>query len=412
MLADPIMRFEPLSSVYAPNIPFKSYRAITPNNTINIHVSTQADPGEQIHGTWADSDIQASVELVSGLGLQAGYGMSYTKKRIWRFDGYQGIMEYEKFKHGPFAAIVYDDGTSLLQLGYTYSTAFDGQTHVPSIRASTLVLGSDTRVEIGYRRMMRSLRLDTSDKPPVLFSVDEQITSDHLSASIEQGFIPGINIRLDLEVVLDGGYLQDPYSMVTLWSHWPQVENMDKVPQSKPESLPDSRARFGAGISVKFAIPGLAAALETGISHGTGTWRVEHTSAHAGWEQRLGDRFSLDFSVGAYHQTRALFYRDDYQDGPVGALWTCNRDLSSYIAWWGRVGLNMYIYPSRGRLLGMFKELTLSLSSRLMKLNYNFEGLSSQNGFTRYSILADSASREGFAGGWQMGGWFSMSAGF
>ncbi len=412
VLADPIMRFKPSSPIISPGKPFDTMCKLSPNDTINLHVSAQGDGGQQIGGTWVSTDLQGSVDLTSGVGLQAGYAMKYTKERIWRFDGYNGALEFDRIQHGPTAAFVYDDGTSLLQLAYSYQTAFDGDMHIPSIRASTLVLGSDTKVEVGYERIMKKLQLDTSDSPPVLSDVNERSTSDRLFAAIEQGFLPGINIRFTLEALLDNGYLENPYSLVTLWTHWPQEQDSSHVPLAMPESLPDSRTRWGAGIAAKFAIPVFASALEIGASHGWGTWRVEHTSTHLGWEQRLGDRFLLGISAGAYHQTRAQFYRDDYQYGPPGAFWTCNRNLSSYIAWWGRLGLSMYLFPKRGRLLGMFKELTLSLSGRLLRLDYNFEGLSSQNGFTRYSLLGDLGSRESFAGGWQIGGWFSMSAGF
>ena len=413
VLADPLMRFGPGRAVLAPGAAPQRSQAPLATDTLKVSVEAGADPGEQVAGTWLSSGLRAAVEVAAGFGLEAGYGLELARERIFRFDGFAGPLPFERLRHGPATALVYDDGTSVVRAGYSYRMAFDGDLHEPALSARTLILGSDTVVELAYQRSMAAVEVGAGDHPAA-DPVNEERTADRIGAALEQGFLPGVNLRLDLVAVVEEGYLASPYRLVTLWSHWPAAldDRPGTAPQARPESHPDSRVRWGALARTRFAIPGWAATFELGAGHGSGSWRVEHSQALAGWQQRLGERVRLAASGGIYHQTRADFYRDDYPDGPPGAYWSADRSLSSYVAWWAQLGLGINLIPERGRLLGMFTFLDLELGGRVISADYNFEGLDSANGVTRYASLGDPAARQAFDGGMQFGGWFGMVAGF
>ncbi len=413
VLADPLMRFEPGRPVLAPGAAAERNSAPLATDTLRIRVDAGADPGDQVAETWLASSVRTAVEVAAGFGLEAGYGLELSRERLFRFDGFAGPLAFERLRHGPDAALVYDDGTSVVRAGYSFRTAFDGDLHEPSISARTLILGSDTVVELAYRRTMAAVEVGAADGPAA-DPIDAERTADRIGGAVEQGFLPGVNLRLDLVAIIEDGFLQSPYRLISLWSHWPASadDRPQTAPQSRPEHHPDSRIRWGALARSRFAIPAWAATFELGAGHGEGSWRVEHSQALIGWRQRLGERFRLELGGGVYHQTRASFYRDDYPDGPPGAYWSADRRLSSYVAWWARLGLGVNLIPERGRLLGMFTFLDLELTARVVSADYNFEGLDSVNGVTGYASFGDPVSRQAFDGGMQFGGWFGLVAGF
>jgi hypothetical protein len=409
VLSDPTMRFGPTRPVDGLGMDAPGPDDPLPPDTVTTRMRIEADPGKQVDGTWLESSTRASAEIAGGFGVEAGYGVAYRKQLIQKLDGYTGPIDDQAVSHGPDAALVLDDGTSLLRAGYRLRMAWDGWLHEPSFGARTTVLGRDTVLLLGYRRSMRSVTI-SADHLPARNAVDDDYTVDQLFAACEQGFLPGWNLRLDISARLEDGFLQSPYRLVSLFSGHPET-NAPGVPRTEPEKHPRSRVRFGAMFRLRRMIQTLSAAIELGAGYGSGSWRVEHQTIEVSYLQRIGDSLIMSAAGGAYHQTRAIFYRDDYPDGPLGAYWSADRELSSYIAWWTRLGLSWMTFPRHGRLLAMFKYITLSASIRALHADYGWEGADSPNGFSSYESLA-SSERKVFSGGWNFGGWFAFEGGF
>jgi hypothetical protein len=185
----------------------------------------------------------------------------------------------------------------------------------------------------------------------------------------------------------------------------------DIIPRIEPENHPNKRVRYGGLVRARRLIPAWHAAIEIDLGHGSDTWRVEHSRIGLAYRQRLGDLVQMTFNGEIYHQTRAIFYRDDYPDGPPGAYWSADRSLCSFIA--GLVGatIEITIVAERDRLLSMFRYLTLDLGVQVAFANYRINGALSQNGFTSYPDLA-SSTRERFQGGLTVSGSLGFEGGF
>lgn len=411
VLADPAMRFARADPIPAPGQRTEPGPALLPPDTVALGTSVQSEPGDDVQGTWFASTLRAAVELVAGIGLEAGYGVSLASERVHKLDGFTGPLDLERTRHGPDAAVVLDDGTSILRAGYRYRTGWDGVLHEPSVVARTLVLRRDTVVEVGYRRSLRTIQVPAA-RFPARDPVDAEATADRLHAAVEQGLLPGWNLRLEASALIEEGLLESPFRLVSLWARRdPAAAAPAGIPRTEPERHPHARVRWGALFRVRRALTGIGAVVELGAGYGAGTWRVEHATAGARYIQRLGDAFLLELGGGAYHQTRATFYRDDYLQGPPGSFWSADRLLSSYLAFWGEAGLQWTCLPARERLLGMFKYLTLAATFRYVRDDYGWEGDGSNNGFSSHPSLAE-AERTAFAGGTHLGGWLEFEGGF
>jgi hypothetical protein len=415
VLADPAMRFAPGQpiEVLDPKARMRAQSgAPMPPNTIQTALDFSKEPGSDVDGTWFSSSLRAAVEIFSGFALEAGYGLSVRNLLVQKLDGFAGPLPYERSRHGPDAALVLDDGTSILRGGYRYRTAWDGELHEPSVSARTLVLRHDTVIEVGYRHGMATIKIPAA-KLPAEGIVDENYRVDRLYAALEQGFLPGWNLRLDVGVMLEEGFLQNPFRMVSLWSQRnPETGDLVGVPRTKPEHHPTSRFRWGTLFRVRRTLPALRSVFELGAGHGSGSWRVEHSLAQAAYLQRIGEQFTLQLRAGAYHQTRAKFYRDEYPAAPPGAYQSADRTLSSFVAWWTEPVLSWTIIPKRGRVLSMFKYLTLVLGAKVTSIDYAWEGLDQDNGFTAYPSLAARQTRRRFDGGMTFGGYLGLEGGF
>jgi hypothetical protein len=415
VLADPAMRFDPGRpiEVLDPQARIRSQaEAPMPPNTILTALDFSREPGSDVDATWFSSSLRAAVAIFSGFALEAGYGLAVTHLLVQKLDGFTGPLPYERTRHGPDAALVLDDGTSVFRGGYRYRTSWDGELHEPSVSARTSVLRHDTVLEVGYRHGIATVTVPVS-KLPAEGAVHEDYSADRLYAALEQGFLPGWNLRLDVAVMLEEGFLQSPFRLVSLWSQRdPATGSPVGVPRTQPEHHPGSRFRWGALFRVRRMLPALKSVFELGAGHGSGSWRVEHSLAQAAYLQRLGEQFTLQLRAGAYHQTRASFYRDEYPSAPPGSYWSADRMLSSYIAWWAEPALSWTLIPQRGRVLSLFKYLTLLLGARITSIDYAWEGMDQDNGFTCYSSLAALQTRRSFDGGMIFGGYLGIEGGF
>ncbi len=410
ILADPTMRFAAGRPVEISAMGAVQRDEPNPANTVSARVVADTDPGNQVQGTWLESSLRVSAEIIEGVGLEAGYGITYRNQQVQKLDGFTGPIADSEQRHGPEAALVLNDGTSLLRAGYRYQSGWQGVLNEPSIRARTSVISRDTIVEVGYRRTMAQLKVPAERLPASIPSNDD-FTSDRMFAAIEQGFLPGWSLRLDLAMILENGFLQSPYHLVSLWSERVDSDSTSSIPRVEAERHPSARVRWGTTFRVRRRIEAMNSALEFGLGHGAGSWRVEHSSGQLGYLQRLGDQFTLGLRGGLSHQTRASFYRDDYNDGPPGAYWSADRALSSQMAWWVESSAIWSIFAGDSRIIAIFKYLTMEAGLRLLRRDFMWEGADSNNGFTSYSsLVGDQRSR--FEGGSQLGGWFGIVGGF
>lgn len=410
VLNDPAMRFRASDPLRPLAWPQEGAVEPLPPGIVLSSLQVAAQPLADESASDVHSSLRAAVELGAGFGIEAGYGVDYASRRVNKLDGFSGGFDQQMTRHGPDVALLADDGTSLIRAGYRLRLGWEGWMHQPAIRARTALLSADMVVEAGYQRTMRQIKVD-AEHLPARDPVSAERTRDNVWVALEKGFLPGWNLRLDAAVELQDGFLQSPYRLVTLWSGRENASSGDWTLRSEAEHHPGHRLLWGAGLRIRRALPGLGAVLEMGGGGGSDSWRVEHEQLELAWRQRLGQQWLLELRAGAYHQTRAGFYRNDYSGAPPGAWWSADKKLSSFLAWWSSLGADWTLFQHRRRLLGLFRYLRLGTTLRLEQCLYDWQGVSSPDGFSGWESLAG-GSRRAYAGGWRLGGWLEIEGGF
>ena len=408
MLADPAMRFQKTSPL-APHHLLRAEPDRPPAPaSVESYLNLSAEPGADTRGLYFEQLTRAAVELGAGFGLEAGYGTQTLQETIMKLDGFSGPFRRELVLHGPDAAVLIDDGSNLLRAGYRLRLSPEGNLHQASLRGRSTLLAQDMLLELGYRYSWQEINIER-ERLPAAGPVDATRSEDFISCALEKGWLPAWALRLEVELERQQGFLQSPWRLVSLWS--PRGQDASAlVPASFPENHPPQRFLWAGAIRLHRGLASGRTVLELGGGAGSDSWRVEHQHLQAAWRQRLGD-FLLELSAGGYHQTRAYFYRNDYTGPAPGAWWSADRNLAAQWGWWATAGGNWTHFASRGRLLGMFKYVTLEGGFVFLQLLYATGGLDDPNAFSGWDSAAG-GSRRAFAGGQSLGGWMRFEGGF
>jgi hypothetical protein len=409
MLADPAMRFQKTS----PLVPYQQLHAEPDRppapDSVESYLNLSAEPGADVRGLYFEQLTRAAVELGGGFGLEGGYGAQTLQETVLKLDGFAAPYRRELVRHGPDAALLIDDGSNLLRAGYRLRLSSEGNLHQASLRGRSTVLAQDMLLELGYRYTWQEISIGR-DLLPAAGPVGATRSEDFLSCALEKGWLPAWALRLELELERQQGFLQNPWRLVSLWSPRGQ-DGSTLVPASFPENHPPQRFLWAAAVRLHRGLAAGRTVLELGGGAGSDSWRVEHQHLQAAWKQRLGSQWLLELSAGGYHQTRAYFYRNDYTGPAPGAWWSADRSLAAQWGWWVAAGANWTRFASRGRLLGMFKYVTLEGGLVFLQLLYARDGLDAPSAFSGWDS-AGGGNRRAFAGGDSPAGWMRFEGGF
>ena len=188
-------------------------------------------------------------------------------------------------------------GNTTISGGYTSSTESDFDANTYHLALSQDMFGQLTTLTLSYAYGDDTVRRSDDDT----FFRDN--TRQHYGVGITQILTRNLIAALNVEVITDEGFLNNPYRSVRY------ADPGSAVGYSfEPELYPNTRTTNAVGIRAKYYLP-YRAALEAQYRYFTDTWDIEsHTASIAythPWEDYV---FSAKFR---YHdQTGAHFFRD------------------------------------------------------------------------------------------------------
>jgi len=141
---------------------------------------------------------------------------------------------------------------------------------------------------------------------------------------LSQVITPRLVAALNLETDADTGYLGSPYRAARVFG------------TLVPERDPTTRTSRAIALRVTGAV-GDSGSVRGIFRYFHDTWNIHASTAELGYGRHLGERWMIDGSVRHYHQTKALFYSDNFT--------------------------TEYTFMSRNRQLGTFTDNSLALSA-------------------------------------------------
>lgn len=194
----------------------------------------------------------------------------------------------------------YLQGNSLLTLSYTNSSENDYEANTLYFGVSQEFFGNMTTLTLGYARGWDTV--GQVGNPDFAEKADRQ----NYQLGLSQVLTPNTVAGLDLEVVTDEGFLQNPYR---------QNRYLDpNDPTSfryQPERYPRTRTSIAAGFRARTFLP-WRASIGGSYRYFTDSWGIDAHTLQAHYVHSLSPRLTVEGGIRYYRQSEADFYSDLY----------------------------------------------------------------------------------------------------
>jgi uncharacterized protein DUF3570 len=208
--------------------------------------------------------------------------------------------EYEEERTEYTAGVDYLHDRSILSLGYTISTENDYEANTVYFSVSQEFFGGMSTVTLGYANGWDEIR----ERGNETFEAEAKRRNYQLGLS--QVITTNSLLGLDLEVVTDEGYLQNPYR---------QNRYIDPNDSTnflyQPERYPETRTSYSVAARALYYLP-YRASVRAEYRYFNDTWGITGHTYELAYVHALDPRWSVEGKARFYDQGQADFYSDLY----------------------------------------------------------------------------------------------------
>ncbi|RBW50257.1 hypothetical protein DS878_06035 [Marinobacter sp. F3R11] len=187
---------------------------------------------------------------------------------------------------------------SIMSLGYTNSSENDFEANTVYFTVSQEFFGGMSTITLGYAEGWDDVGRIGND------SFSEDADRRNYQIGISQVLTRNTLVGLDLEVVTDEGYLQNPYR---------QNRYLDPDDATsflyQPERYPETRTSTSVAARAIYHLP-YRASIRGEYRYFSDTWGIDAHTVELGYVHALNERWTLEGSVRYYSQGEADFYSD------------------------------------------------------------------------------------------------------
>lgn len=187
---------------------------------------------------------------------------------------------------------------SIMSLGFTNSSENDYEANTVYFTVSQEFFGGMSTVTLGYASGWDEVGKIGNDN----FSEDADRRNFQLG--ISQVLTRNMLVGLDLEVVTDEGFLQNPYRQ----NRYLDPDNANSF-LYQPERYPETRTSTSVAARAIYHLP-YRASIRGEYRYFSDTWGINAHTVELGYVHALNERWTLEGSVRYYRQSEADFYSD------------------------------------------------------------------------------------------------------
>ncbi len=205
---------------------------------------------------------------------------------------------YEEERNEYTFGIDYLHDKSILSLGFTNSTENDYEANTLYFSVSQEFFGGMSTVTMGYASGWDEVGRVGND------SFSEEADRRNYQLGLSQVITRNSLVGLDLEVVTDEGFLQNPYR---------QNRYIDPNDSTsflyQPERYPETRTSTSVALRALYYLP-YRASIRGEYRYFSDTWGINAHTIELGYVHGLNQHWTLEGSVRYYAQSEADFYSD------------------------------------------------------------------------------------------------------
>lgn len=194
---------------------------------------------------------------------------------------------------------LHDD--SILSLGYTNSSENDYEANTVYFSTSQEFFGGMSTVTLGYARGWDDVGVVGND------SFNEEAKRQNYQLGLSQVVTRNSLLGLDLEVVTDEGFLQNPYRR----NRYIDPNDPTNFILDQPERYPDTRTSFSVATRALYYLP-YRASIRGEFRYFSDSWGIDAQTYELAYVHALNPRWTLEGRARYYVQDEADFYSDLY----------------------------------------------------------------------------------------------------
>lgn len=246
----------------------------------------------------------------------------------------QGASRYseERTEKSADVSWLHDDTT--FTAGYTTSSENDYEARSYRFDISHTFFGEMTTFSAGYSQGNDDITSSQTD------TIDEELERRHYRLGVAQVLTKNLIANLNLEAIIDEGYLQNPYRKIlsiNLPSNrkgsFVDPDPMANEPQEYErldERYPSTKNSEAISLKLSYHLP-WEAAIKSRLGYYSDSWGINGYSFELDYSHKLTDKWLVDFRLRHYQQSDAdfyanLFYSDNVNSNFVGR----DKELSKY----------------------------------------------------------------------------------
>jgi hypothetical protein len=252
-----------------------------------------------------------------------------------------GASEYKEQRDQYSLGLEYLRGKTIYSLGYSNSKENDYQAETASFGISQDLFGDLTTITMGFSKGSDTVRKRDTITDRVDPNFSEPIDRWNYRVGISQVMTKTLIMVLDLEVITDEGYLNNPYRSYRYIN--PSDERLFAL---DAEVYPRTRTSNAVALNARYFLP-YRAALHGGYRFFTDTWGIDSNTFELGYTHPLGKEWILEASYRHYIQDRADFYSDLFERRDEQNFMARDKELSTFSSQTFRIGAS-YEFASTG----------------------------------------------------------------
>lgn len=237
-----------------------------------------------------------------------------------------GASEYKEERDQYSLGLEYLRGKTTYNLGFTNSEENDYEAQTASFGISQDLFGDLTTISMGFSRGSDTV----GDSTDPLF--EEEIDRWSYRVGVSQILTKSIITSLNLEVITDEGFLNNPYRSYRYFN-----PTDDRLFALEEEVYPRTRTSNAVALNARYFLP-YRAAMYGGYRFFTDTWGIRANTFELGYIQPIKQQWTFEARVRYYDQNHADFYADIFDRPNQQNFLARDKELSTFNSVAFRIG--------------------------------------------------------------------------
>ena len=338
--------------------PLASFSGVLPEDRADLLGHRYEGGGVTIQGP----SLLIRKTLAEKYSFSANYYMDYVTSASIDVQ-VSGASQYKEERTQYSLGFDYLRGKTTYSLGYTHSKENDYLAKTLSFGISQDLFGDLTTISMGFSKandtVMRRDTVGGGIDPTFKEDVDRWSYRVGVSQILTKSLITSLN----LEVITDEGYLNNPYRSF----RYVDPENTTQY-RLATEKYPHTHTSNAVGLNARYFLP-YRAAIEGGYRFYTDTWGIGGNTYNLGYVHPLKILpLTLEASVRYYEQKHADFYADLFPRADFQNFMGRDKELSAFNSKTFRVGASYDFAKSGWKFV---KKGSLNFYYDLMQFEYD-----------------------------------------